>query len=439
MAVVLAAAVIVALLMFGSSGGTTLTAYFENAGQLVKGNQVKVGGRTIGSVTDVGLSRNGQAIVKMKIDGGFGRLHQGTTAVIRAPSLSGIANRYVSLQPGPNNAPELPDGAVLTSDKTTAPVEVDQIFDTFDPKTREGLRNFIRGSAAQYRGKGRQASESLRYLAPAISTTAQLTDELARSQAELERFVRDTSGVVTTLASRSDDLSALVRNAAATSAAIGDDQQALARTLDVLAPALRKGSDAFAGLRTTLDRLDPLVAVSKPVAPKLAPFFAALRPLVRDAQPTVEDLRFLIRSAGSGNDLTELTSELPQLASTAHTAFPNSIRALQKSQPVVEYIRPYTPDFTGWLQKFAEVAAPYDANGHYARVQPVFASFQYSADASGASLTAIPPQQRLGTFQFGNQRRCPGTATQNSDGSAPFLDMGQLSGSCDPSRRLPGP
>jgi phospholipid/cholesterol/gamma-HCH transport system substrate-binding protein len=425
--------------MFGSGGGSKLTAYFENAGQLVKGNQVKVGGRTVGKVTDVALASNGLAVVRMNIDSSFGKLHQGTTAVIRAPSLSGIANRYVSLTPGPNNAPEMASGAVLGTDKTTAPVEVDQLFNALDSRAREGLRNLIRGSADQYRGKSRQAAESLRYLAPAISTTSQLTGELARSQAELDRFVRDTSNVVTTIAARRDDLSGLVSNTAATTGAIGDEQQALGQTLDLLAPTLRNGATAFAGLRTTLDKLDPLVAASKPVAPQLTPFFKALRPLVKDATPTIGDLRFLIREKGANNDLTELTSKLPALASSASTAFPNSIKALRDSQKVVEYIRPYAPEFTGWLSKFAEVAAPYDANGHYARIQPVFAAFDYQRDSSGSRVVANPPEARLNGFEFGNQRRCPGTATQSTDGSAPFLDMGQLAGSCDPSIRIPGP
>jgi len=41
-------------------------------------------------------------------------------------------------------------------------------------------------------------------------------------------------------------------------------------------------------------------------------------------------------------------------------------RRLRKSQPVVQFIRPYTPDFVGWLRDFGQGASNYDANGHYA-------------------------------------------------------------------------
>ena len=40
----IAAIVAVAVLMFGSGGGTEYTIHLQNANQLVKGNEVKVGG-----------------------------------------------------------------------------------------------------------------------------------------------------------------------------------------------------------------------------------------------------------------------------------------------------------------------------------------------------------------------------------------------------------
>ena len=49
---VIAAAVLVALLLFSSSDSYTLKARFINAGQLVKGNLVELGGVQIGKVTD---------------------------------------------------------------------------------------------------------------------------------------------------------------------------------------------------------------------------------------------------------------------------------------------------------------------------------------------------------------------------------------------------
>ena len=54
--------------------------------------------------------------------------------MIRSTSLSGIANRYISLSPGPNNEPEIADGGVIAGDRTTSPVDLDQLFNTLDER-----------------------------------------------------------------------------------------------------------------------------------------------------------------------------------------------------------------------------------------------------------------------------------------------------------------
>ena len=73
-----------------------------------------VAGQPIGKVDDISLTKDAQAEVTISVDE---QLHEGTTAIIRATSLSGIANRYVSITPGPDNAPELDDGATLTGER----------------------------------------------------------------------------------------------------------------------------------------------------------------------------------------------------------------------------------------------------------------------------------------------------------------------------------
>ena len=96
----LAAAVIVlAVIYFSGSGGHQYTLLFQNAGQLVPDNQVLIGGSPVGSVESIALSDDNLAEIHIEVDQ---ELHEGTTAVIRATSLSGVANHYVSSSPGPN-------------------------------------------------------------------------------------------------------------------------------------------------------------------------------------------------------------------------------------------------------------------------------------------------------------------------------------------------
>jgi phospholipid/cholesterol/gamma-HCH transport system substrate-binding protein len=426
---------LVALALFAGGGSYKVSAVFENAGQLVEGNEVRVGGRPVGSITDIELDDSAQALITMEVEDSIAPLHQGSTATIRATSLSGIANRYISLQPGPNSGSEIEDGGEIGADDTTSPVDLDQVFDALDAETREGLRNVIRGSADQYDGRAPEASESIKYFAPFLSGTTQLVEELAIDQEVFERFVVDTADTVSAIAERRDDLSALVSNTNAAMRAIADENVALQRALELLPDTLRKANTTFVNLRATLDDLELLVDESKPATRELAPFFRELRPLVREARPTIADLRDLIRSPGPDNDLIELTAKQPRLAQLTSSVFPRAIRALDRSQPVVEYARGYTPDIAGWITKFAEDAGYYDANGHYARVMPVLSPTQY--DRATNQLTGIPPAERLNNPSWlpVAPNRCPGGGVQPApDGSSPFSFAG-----CDTSTTPPGP
>jgi phospholipid/cholesterol/gamma-HCH transport system substrate-binding protein len=102
-------------------------------------------------------------------------------------------------------------------------------------------------------------------------------------------------------------------------------------------------------------------------------------------------------------------------------------------------VRPYTADLVGWLRDFGEGAANYDANGHFARIQPIFNAYSFGDNPTGGTLTPIPPSQRLAGLQTGFVKRCPGAASQPAaDGSAPWRDTdGTLD--CDPALVLPGP
>lgn len=194
------AAVLVALVMFDRDGGYRVTATFANGGQLVEGNQVRIGGRPVGTIHSIDLNDRAQAEVELNVEDELAPLHVGTTATIRSPSLSGIANRYVSLDPGPNSGPEVRDGGAIGIDATDAPVDLDQLFNTLRPETRAGLQKLIQGQAAQYDGRAVEAGESLSYFSPALSATSRLTRELLVDDEVFERFVVDTSRAVRTIA-----------------------------------------------------------------------------------------------------------------------------------------------------------------------------------------------------------------------------------------------
>jgi phospholipid/cholesterol/gamma-HCH transport system substrate-binding protein len=437
LAALVAAVVVIAVLLLGGAERTRYTLEFQSAGQLVKDDDVQIGGRRVGTIQDIRLTDDNQAEVDIEVDREYAPLREGTRAVIRATSLSGIANRYIALTPGPNNAPELEEGAVLSAATTTDIVDLDQLFNTLDPKARRSLQRVIRGSAEQFGDKGDRANEAAKYFNPLLSTTRRLVNEVNRDSRTLERFLVDGSRAMTALGEKRGELTELVSNANNMAEGIASQNDAFSEALAQLPLTLRRGNSTFVNLRATLSDLDVLVEESKPATKELAPLLRELRPLVARAEPTIKDLRAAIRRPGANNDLVELTRKQPQLARVASPAFDNTTKALRRSTPVLDFIRPYTPDLVGWFRDFGAGAANYDANGHFARVQPMFYNFKFTDDANGGMLTPQDPDDRLAGIQTGFYRRCPGASTQvPADRSAPITTDGL---DCDARAVIPGP
>jgi phospholipid/cholesterol/gamma-HCH transport system substrate-binding protein len=436
-ALILIAIAIIVLLLSSGGNGNHYRLLFQTGGQLVKGNQVLIGGAPVGSVDDIKLTDSGQAQVDISVNR---PLHEGTSAIIRATSLSGIANRYVSLQPGPDNAPELKNNETISQVDTTTPVDLDQLFNTLRAPERQALRNIIQGSATVYAGKGPEANQTYKYLSPSLVATDRLLQELDRDEGNLTSFLVNGASVVSAVAERRNELSGLTANANQALGAIAAQNQSFNRALTALPGALRQANTTFHNLRPALDDLDPLVNASKTGTKNLAPFLKQLRPVVEKSVPVFHDLSLAVNRRGKSNDLADAAADLPALESRA---------AMQQGNHVIKFLRPYSPDIFSALGGLGRAAGYYDADGHYIRVAASgMGIFNYAAP----NLVPIPVNQMFagfGAFGSSNFRvfhRCPGGATQPIAGSNPFLDGGMLTagppfppGDCNPNDVLPGP
>jgi phospholipid/cholesterol/gamma-HCH transport system substrate-binding protein len=410
------ALVAVGLIVLGGGGSYTVTAYFQDAGGLVGGDEVLIGPAHAGTVQSIGLTPDGAAAVTMSLDGGVSPLYQGAVARIYEDSLSGIASKYVTLQPASSAGPEIPDGGVIPESDTYSEVNIDELFDTFDPLTRAGLGGLIRGEAASLQDKGQLANEALAYLAPGLQSTSDVTAELTRDEPTFDDLVIQGAQALQALASRSQQLSQLIANTDTATGAIARQSEALQESLQLLPGTLSRSASTFAGLRSTLDSLDPLVAASKPAVRRLPAFLSDLRPLITVAIPTVAELDGLIRNPAGTGDLTSLASATPTLERIARVAFPQLVAQFNDSEQQIEYLREYTPDIVAALAGVGQAGAYFDANGHYLRTQPALLPFALD----GANeLTTQPPSQRYDGLQAVHDR-CPGSAVQPApDGSAP--------------------
>ncbi len=292
------------------------------------------------------------------------------------------------------------------------------------------MQGFIQGTAEQYVGTNKALAGATEYFAPSLSATDHFFAELVRDQSTFTKFLIETSKAVTTIGARKEQLTDLIEHANTTFAAVGSEQHNLATGLRELPIALRQGNKTFANLPSTFSALKKLVDASKPTVKPLNQLFSKLEPLLRTATPVVTNFANAFSRPGPGNDLTDFVRALPALATQLASATPPAVQADREGIPITAFFGPYSPDLEGTLRDFGQTAAYYDANGHYARVSPVFPDFALGANDN---LTPASGAQALAPLKSGQLRRCPGAATQPAaDGSSPFTDGGALS--CEPSQ-----
>ncbi len=434
-AAVIAAIAAVAFVLLTRDAPYTVAAEFENASQLVKGNEVMLAGSPIGTVKKIALTDDGQARVLLEIGGDHAPLRQGTRAIVRQASLSGVANRYIDLQLGDGRARAIESGGRIGAESTQAAVDLDQVFNAFDPETRKALQGDIRGFGRMYEGRTQEANDAFRYLSPSLAASSRLFAEINRDTLEFERFIVQTAGLMNTLASRDEDLAGLVDNLATTSSALAAQKGALGESIRRLPAFMRKTNTTFVNLRAALDDLDPLVSASRPAVRRLRPFLAELRPFAREAVPTVRDLSRTIRAPGRDNDLIELLRAQPAVdrianrdveanGATREGAFPTAAKALKGATPQFAFGRPYTLDLAGWFDDFS-TSGVYDALGSFSRAGLELNAF--TVTPVGGNILPIPQplQQQVlslgGALATGRNNRCPGSNERDpTGGSTPY-------------------
>lgn len=425
-AALLIALVFAGRLLLSPGGSYEVTAVFDNAGQLVVGNQVLVGSIPVGSVEDIRLDNRWQAEVVISVNGSFSPLHQGTSLVTGVPGIASIAGRFITMQPGPNSAPEIPDGGRIPVTQTQSPVEVDQLLSALDPRTVRGLQRLVQGGASSVNGESGKINQALLALDPALSQASATLHQAVSDRVALRRLVANGGGIVHTLAGRSRDIAAGTAAASQASGAIASQRDALARSIGLAPPALRETNTALVNVRAALNDLRPVIPEARPVARDLSRLLPQLRPLSQRLRAVTPPLDKLIRGPA-----LRLLEELPNASRQGMPVLGDLTPALRKLQPALGQIRPYAPELTSGLVGGigGNVAGYYDANGQYARIAFVGGPFSISG------LTPTP--QSLGA-RSGRVDRCPGGAIYPAaDHSNPWTEGGKVD--CNPAWAGSGP
>ncbi|HVK21675.1 MAG TPA: MCE family protein [Actinokineospora sp.] len=208
------------------SAGVSLTARFAKAIGVYPGSEVKVLGITVGSV-DAVTPRGDHVEVTMTLDDDL-PLPPDVSAVAVAPSL--VSDRYVQLTPVTDGPARLADGAVIPLERTSTPVEIDdlaasvtELADALGPNGANAdgaLSKALDSAAATLGGNGQLLNDTIHRLSEAAGTLStssgdlfstvdnlqKFTRTLAESDAQVRGFNTRLAGVADYLADDSDDL-----------------------------------------------------------------------------------------------------------------------------------------------------------------------------------------------------------------------------------------
>ncbi|WP_395311722.1 MCE family protein [Mycobacterium sp. AMU20-3851] len=201
------------LLSHSHFGSKTVSAIFETATGIYPGDQVRVAGVPVGTITSM-EAEGTQVRIVMAVDDDVA-VPAEAGAIVVAENL--VSSRFVQLAPLYTNGPTLQDGAVIPRSRTAVPVEWDEV------KTQ------LNRLAADL---GPQADVSTTSVGRFIDSAA---DALDGNGAKLRQTISELSGAAKIFADGSGDLVGTVQNLQAFVSALRDSSEQIVAFEDRLA------------------------------------------------------------------------------------------------------------------------------------------------------------------------------------------------------------
>jgi len=340
---------------------------------------VRMAGVLIGKVVEQ-ENAGDSARITVKLDHAVAPLHRGVTFRIGQKSL--IGQSFVDVVDG--HGPTIPSGTTF-SDKSVVPaVDIDELVETFDPKTRTALADGLqslgyvtddtRGSIDQLmEGTGRIGRDGYT-----------VVDAVAAQSDDLKRLVGDATVVLAALDGRRSEISELVKNANQVASATASQEADLRATITKLPPLLDSARTATEELGGLADDLGPVAEDLDEAAPDLD---AALR----DLPPVTHGLRSLLPHMKSAFSRAPATlDQLPTTSREIRRAIPVADELLANANPMVAYLRPYWEDLGNFLGTFgATFDTPVENGVQPVRLAPIFN--EYSVRNIPLDLQSINP------------------------------------------------
>ena len=272
---------------------------FNEATQLAEQSDVRISGVSVGKVQTIEESPNGQrALATVDVEDQYAPIPKGTRAILRTKTLLG--ETYVELTPGPSKGPQLHDGETLPLANVAESVQLDEIFRTFDARTRSAFQEWMQQAAVAIEGQGAGLSNAFAELDPTFTELDRLFRVLDTQRLAVKQLFSNGAVTFRALRGREGQLTNLIRSSNAvfqTTAARDRDIEALFRAFPTFEDESRLTFDRLRGFAVNAD---PLMRQLVPAAEQLSPTLIAFSRLAPQMKGFFGGLEKVIDNSSTG-------------------------------------------------------------------------------------------------------------------------------------------
>jgi phospholipid/cholesterol/gamma-HCH transport system substrate-binding protein len=345
-----------AFLLLGNS--YTVQVVLPSATNIIKGGTVQLNGFHAGSVSDIQVQQN-QALLTLKIDREYAPLHDGVRVLVPWKALLG--ERLIDITDGPSSAASIPSGGLIQG-QMPKPTEIDQVLNALDAPTLDRLKSLVNQLNDTTSGHEADINATLQSAGPSLKAIGGVLDAVGTDGPAIQQLIIQLNNLTGAFAAHETDVRTIVEQLTRLTSLAASRQQQLREALSALPPTLRTAKGTLDKVPPVAEKTVPLLHDLTPATAKLRSVAGNLRPLLNDLRPAVADLRPTLTS------LDQLLDYTPYLLDSAHGTLPDLTDALDNLSGPLNFLRPYTPEAVGWISNWGSAVAPFDSDGHYARV-----------------------------------------------------------------------
>ncbi|HEX3434019.1 MAG TPA: MlaD family protein [Solirubrobacteraceae bacterium] len=379
------AAIAAAVLLSTSAGGSnkayTVRAIFDDAGNIISGENVKIGGVKVGTVGSVTATPQAKAAVVLDIsNAGFKDFRADASCTVRPQAL--IGEKFVDClptQPRVAGTPLPPplkkigkghEGTgqyLLPVQNTHSPVDVDLLGDISRLPERQRFTILINELGAGLAGRGSDLNVVIRRANPALAELDRVLAILASENKVLAKLAVDSDQALQPFAAVREKVADFIAQSNTVAQASARHRGALARNLALFPKLLQELGPSMERLARFADQTTPVFTDLKVAAPGINKAFTSLPAFSNSSTAFFKSLG--ATSKVSGPALTSIQPLLARLGKLGKEAKPFSFNAAE----LLSSLRS-----TGGLERILDFiflgagsSNGYDALGHFLRAEAV--------------------------------------------------------------------